>query len=144
MVFHELAPAKTFFRVANPRSQANKLNGCFWDAAIAIDPTVKRPAEKRGSYGSAAALSELWNGAGLIDIEVGDLTMPCQFSSFDELWQRYVGGSGSGPSGVYVEGLTEERREALKQRLRQDVLQGAPDGPFTLQAKAWGVKGKVP
>jgi len=125
-------------------SRANEFNQCFWDAAIAIDPTVKRPSERRGSYGSAEALSGLLTGAGLTDIEVTDLTMPCQFSSFDELWQRYVGGSGSGPSGVYVAGLTEDRREAVKQRLRQDVLRGGTEGPFKLQAKAWAVRGIVP
>jgi hypothetical protein len=75
---------------------------------------------------------------------VTDLTMPCQFSSFDELWQRYLGRSGAGPSGVYVAGLTEDHREAVKQRLRQDVLRGGADGPFTLRAKAWAVRGVVP
>lgn len=70
--------------------------------------------------------------------------MPCPFSSFDELRQRYLGGSGSGPSGVYVAGLTEDRREAVKQRLRQDILRGGADEPFTLQAKAWAVRGVVP
>ena len=125
-------------------SRANELQNCLWDAAIAIDPTVKRPSGGPVSYGSAEALSGLLKGSGLTDIEVTDLTMPCQFSSFDELWQRYFGGSGAGPTGVYVAGLTEDRREAVKQRLRQDVLRGGSDGPFTLQAKAWAVRGLVP
>lgn len=122
-------------------SRANELNQCMWNAAMAIDPTVKRPAERRRSYNSAETLSDLFNGAGLTGIEVKELTMRCQFASFDELWQRYI--SGEGPSGVYVVGLTEERREALRQRLRQDVLRGGANGPFTLQAKAWAVKGIV-
>ncbi len=125
-------------------SRANELQNCLWDAAIAIDPTVKRHSERRGSYGSAEALSGLLKGAGLTDMEVTDLTMPCQFSSFDELWQRYLGGSGAGPTGVYVAGLTEDRREAVKQRLRQDILRGGTDGPFTLRAKAWAVRSVVP
>jgi len=125
-------------------SRANELQNCLWDAAIAIDPTVKRPFEGRRSYGSAEALSGLLTGAGLTDIEVTELIMPCQFSSFDELWQRYLGDSSAGPSGVYVAGLTEDRREAVKQRLRQDVLRGGTDGPFTLRAKAWAVRGVVP
>jgi hypothetical protein len=70
--------------------------------------------------------------------------MPCHVSSFDELWERYVGGSGAGPTSVYVAGLTDNRRDAVKQRLRQDVLRGGIDGPFTLRAKAWAVKGRVP
>ena len=49
-----------------------------------------------------------------------------------------------GPSGVDVAGLAEDRREAVKQRLRQDVLRGGSDGLFTLQAKAWAMRGLVP
>lgn len=125
-------------------SPANELQHCFWDAALAIDPTLKRPSEKRGTYGSAEALSELWKSAGLDAIEVTELGMPCQFSSFDELWQRYDGGSGSGPSGVYVASLAPDRREALKQKLRHNLLRGGADGPFTLEAKAQAVRGVVP
>jgi ubiquinone/menaquinone biosynthesis C-methylase UbiE len=123
-------------------SRANELQNCLWDAAIAIDPTVNRSFGRRASYGSAEALSGLLTGAGVTDVEATDLTMLCQFSSFDDLWQRYLGGAG--PSGVYVAGLAEDRREAVKQRLRQDVLRGGTDGPFTLQAKAWAVRGLVP
>ena len=115
---------------------------CLWNAAVAIDPTAKRPAETRRSYGSAERLSNLWKDAGLTDIEVTALTMAWQFSSFDELWQRYL--AGEGPGGAYVVGLQEDRRKALRQRLWQDVLRGRGDGPFTFQAKAWAVRGVVP
>jgi ubiquinone/menaquinone biosynthesis C-methylase UbiE len=123
--------------------RGNELNCRFWDAAAAVDPTAKRPTERRVSYGSAEALSDLWKRAGLINIEVADLTMPCRFNSFDELWQRYVGGSGSVAAGVYMAALTEERREALRLQLRHEILRGGADGSFTLQAKAWAVRGRV-
>ena len=123
-------------------SSANELNGCLWTAAMAIDPTVKRPAARLGSYNSADSLSDLLKSSGITDIDVTGLTMHCQFGSFDKLWERYL--SGEGPSGAFVVGLSEDRREALKQRLRRDVLHGEADGPFSLQAKAWAVKGIVP
>lgn len=123
-------------------SSANELNGCLWTAAMAIDPTVKRPAARVGSYNSAESLSDLLKSSGLTDIDVTGLTMRCQFASFDKLWERYL--SGEGPSGAFVVGLSEDRREALKQRLRRDVLHGELDGPFTLTAKAWAVRGVVP
>ena len=123
-------------------SSANELNGCLWTAAMAIDPTVKRPAARVGSYNSAESLSDLLKSSGVTDIEATDLTMPCRFASFDKLWERYL--SGEGPSGAFVVDLSEDRREALKQRLRRDVLHGDADGPFSLQAKAWAVKGRVP
>src|SRR5262245_34090433 len=80
------------------RSHANEPDSCFWDDAEAIDPTTKRSAGRRGSYGSAAALPELWNGAGLKDIEVTGLTISCHVSSFDELWQPYL--TSQGPPGA--------------------------------------------
>jgi ubiquinone/menaquinone biosynthesis C-methylase UbiE len=122
-------------------SHANQLNGCLWDAAMAIDPTVKRPAGRAASYNSAEALSDLLKSAGLTAIEVTDLTMPCQFASFDELWARYLSGEAAG--GAYVVSLKDDHREALRKRLQQDVLRGAADGPFTLQAKAWAARGIV-
>ena len=123
-------------------SRANELNQCMWEAAAVVDPTVRRPAERRRSYNSPETLSDLLSGVGLSDIEVGALTMPCQFTSFDELWQRYL--SGEGPSGAYVVGLTEDLRKSLREKLRQNVLSGGSDGQFTLQAKAWAVRGIVP
>jgi hypothetical protein len=123
-------------------SRANELNHCLWDAAVAIDPTVKPPSEKRSSYGFAEALSALLKAAGLTDIEVADLTMPCQYSSFDELWRRYL--TGVGPGGAYVLGLQDDHREALRQRLRRDVLGYGPEKPFSLKAKACAVRGIVP
>jgi hypothetical protein len=118
------------------RSWANELNGCFWDAAEKIDAIAKRPAGRRGSYGSVEALSELWNDAGLTDIEVTGLTIPCQFSSFGELWQRYL--TGEGPPGAYMAGFSADRCEALRRAMRQNVLGDGPDGPFTLKAQSVG------
>jgi len=120
-------------------SRAHELTRCFWNAAVAIDPTAKRPAERRGSYGSAEALSDLLKGAGLTDIEVTDLTMPCQLSSFDDYWLPVT--EWQGPSGAYLARLSEDDRAALRERLRQDLLGNRADGPFTLEAKAWAVKG---
>lgn len=119
----------------------NEFNDCMWEAAAALDPKVERPAEKRGSYSSPLALSALWTDAGLTNIEVKDLTMSCGFASFDEFWNRYL--EGQGPAGAYVVALPENRREMLRQRLREYVLRGRSDGAFALQAKAWAVRGIV-
>jgi ubiquinone/menaquinone biosynthesis C-methylase UbiE len=120
-------------------SPANELNQCLWIAARALDPTLKRPANMPGSYGSAEALSTLLADAGLGGIEVTDLMISCQFSSFEENWRRYL--TGEGPNGAYVLGLSEERREALKEKLRENVFGNRPDGPFALKGKAWAVRG---
>jgi ubiquinone/menaquinone biosynthesis C-methylase UbiE len=122
-------------------SRANELNASLWDAAISIDPTAKRPFEGRG-YGSAEALSGLLTGAGLTDIEVTDLTMRCQFSSFDDYWLPQT--QGQGPFGAYLAGVSEDQRAALYERLRQNLFGEGGDRPFTLQAKAKAVRGIVP
>jgi hypothetical protein len=86
------------------RSRANELENCFWDAALAIDPNAKRSSGRQGSYGSAEALSELWRGAGLTEVEVAGVTVPCRVSCFEELWQPYLGSQG-GPIRVFMESL---------------------------------------
>jgi ubiquinone/menaquinone biosynthesis C-methylase UbiE len=124
------------------RSRANELENCFWDAAAAIDPNAKRSSGRQGSYGSAEALSELWIGAGLTEVEVAGITVPCRVSSFDELWQPYLRSQG-GATRAFMESLSADRREAFRNAMRRNVLGDGPDGPITLKAKAWAVKGVV-
>jgi ubiquinone/menaquinone biosynthesis C-methylase UbiE len=119
----------------------NEFNDRLWDSAIALDPAVQRPSEGPRAYSSAQALSSLWEEAGLSNVEVQGLMLDCRFKSFDDLWNRYV--EGQGPGGTYVRGLTEIRRNALRETLRRDVLRDRSDGSFTLKAKAWAVKGRV-
>lgn len=123
-------------------SRANELTESLWAAAIPIDPAAKQIADKREFYGSAARLSDLWKSAGLTDVEVSALSLPCQFSSFDDYWLRLP--KAQGPSGGYLKGLSAVHRDALRERLRQNLIGTRPDGPFTLQAKAWAVRGVVP
>ena len=113
------------------------------NAALAIDPNAKRSSGRQGSYGSAEALAELWRGTGLTEVEVAGVTVPCRVSCFDELWQPYLRSQG-GPIRAFMENLSADRREAFREAMRQNVLGDGPDGPFTLQAKAWAVKGIVP
>ncbi|HWP60289.1 MAG TPA: methyltransferase domain-containing protein [Candidatus Acidoferrales bacterium] len=121
--------------------RAHKLSSSLWDAAVAIDPTAKRPSERQGSYGSAEALFGLLKSAGLIKTEVTELTMPCRFSSFDDYWLPAT--KGQGPSGAYLARLSEDQRDRLRERLRQNLFANRPEGPFSLKAKAWAVKGIV-
>jgi ubiquinone/menaquinone biosynthesis C-methylase UbiE len=114
----------------------------IWNAAIALDSGAERYREKHLPFGSANELSSLWSSAGLRNIETRELVIPLEFGSFDDLWGPSVGGQG--PMGAYLAGLPENNRETLKARLRQNLFGNRPDEPFTLQAKAWAVKGIVP
>jgi SAM-dependent methyltransferase len=120
----------------------NDLNQSLWDAAIALDPKTPQDKDRPGSYGTAEALSSLWASAGLINIEVKNIVFPCGFSSFDDFWLPLT--EGQGPAGAYLARLSEGHRTELRERLRQNLFGNRADGPFTLQAKAWAVRGIVP
>jgi SAM-dependent methyltransferase len=124
------------------RSRDNELENCFWDAALAIDPNA-RSSGRKGSYGSAEALSELWKDAGLAEVEVAGLMVPCRVSCFDDLWQPYLKIQG-GVTRAFMDSLSADRREAFRQAMKRNVLGDGADGPITLKAKAWAVRGIVP
>jgi SAM-dependent methyltransferase len=114
----------------------------IWDAAIALDPGADRFREKHLPFGSPDELSSLWRSSGLRDMEVRELVIPLKFTSFDDLWGPSL--EGQGPMGAYLGGLPPNNREMLKTRLQQNILGDGPDRPFTLNAKAWAVRGTVP
>ncbi len=114
----------------------------FWSAAVALDPEVANHSNRRRPYTTAEELSDLWRRTGLDQIETGALTIPLNFKSFDDVWAYCT--EAEGPPAHYTRSLPPHRQKALEARLREDILGGRPDGPFTLQAKAWAVKGQAP
>jgi ubiquinone/menaquinone biosynthesis C-methylase UbiE len=120
----------------------NEFNDRMWNVAVTIDVNVKPAAKRSGTYSSPAALTELWHDARLVNVDVTSLVMPCGYGSFAEYWQRFL--EGQGPAGAYVMALADDRRETLRQILYKDIVGDRPDGPFSLQAKAWAVRGAVP
>jgi ubiquinone/menaquinone biosynthesis C-methylase UbiE len=121
----------------------NEFHQRIWDAIISLDPTVRRPTGGAMAYGSPDALSSLWNAVGLTNVEVSGLEFPYESESFEH-FLRYQYLQGQGGPAAYVVALPEDRREALKQRFRQDVLGNRPKGSFTIKTKVWGVKGAKP
>jgi len=118
----------------------NEFHQRVWDAITSLDPTVKRPTM---AYASSEALLSLWSSAGLTNVVVDALAFPYESESFEHFW-RYQYLEGQGGAAAYIVKLSEDRREALKQPFRHDVLGGRSEGPFTIKAKAWVVRGVVP
>jgi hypothetical protein len=83
-----------------------------------------------------------WASAGLENIEAKNIGFECGFDSFEDLWQPLT--EGQGPAGAYLRGISDDRRMAVRNRLRQNVTGDRTDGPFMLKAKAWAVRGTVP
>jgi hypothetical protein len=86
-------------------------------------------------------LTALWHATGLQHVEEEALEISMDFSSFDDYWQPYL--AGVGPNGLYVSGLSPDRRERLRNAIRTRLLGDGPDHPFSLEAKALAVRGIV-
>jgi SAM-dependent methyltransferase len=111
----------------------------FWDAATALDPAAAELDEgRRFSICRPDRLIELFWGAGLRDVEARAIDVPTDFRDFDDYWSPFLGGQGTAPS--YAMSLDEERRAALRERIRA-ALPTAPDGSIHLIARAWAVRG---
>jgi hypothetical protein len=119
----------------------NELMNTFWTAAIALDPGVTREDLRPGTFGSADALSDLWAATDLRSVETKELNIQCGFSSFDDYWSPRA---AEGPTAAYIRTLPQAHQERLQERLRKDIFGNRSDGPFTLNAKAWAVRGTVP
>ena len=112
---------------------------CFWDAAVAVDPSAAERHEGNMPYCTASDLGVLWSSAGVADVAVAPVTVSAGYDGFDDLWQPLE--LGVAPSGAYAASLPVERRTALKEELRRRLEVG--DGPFRLTARAWLATGSV-
>ena len=111
----------------------------FWDAALDLDPGAAELDEgRRFTLCRPEALRALWSGAGLGDVDVRPVDIPTVFADFDDFWQPFLGGQGTAPT--YVSTLPEDRRDALRELLRER-LRAEPDGSVRLRARAWAVQG---
>jgi len=66
------------------------------------------------------------------------IDVPTHFCDFDDYWTPFLAGTGVAPA--YAMSLTEDRRAALRERIRES-LPVAEDGSISLIARAWAVKG---
>lgn len=114
----------------------------FWDTAVALDPASAHLDEgRRFPLCRPEPLRDLWTGAGLVDVTVRPVETATVFTDFADLWTPFLGGQGPAPG--YVAALPADRRDALRDRLR-DALTAAEDGSITLTARAWAVSGVRP
>ncbi len=107
--------------------------GPFWDAARLLDPEVDGELHLAGAR--EGHLAELFEAAGLHEIEEAALSARLEHASFDAWWEPFT--HGVGPAGSYVAGLGAERQAKLRETCRV-VL---PTGPFALTARAWTARG---
>lgn len=111
----------------------------FWDAAVALDPAARELDEgRRFPICRPEPLAALFQKAGLDGVETRAIDVPTIFRDFDDYWSPFLGGQG--PAAGYAMSLAEERRAALRERIRTRLPIGA-DGSIHLLARAWAVRG---
>jgi SAM-dependent methyltransferase len=111
--------------------------GAFWRAAREVKPAS--PDERGMRYRTEPELLDLWESAGLRQVESAPLEVSADYEDFDDLWSSVLGGVG--PAGSYAMSLDEGGRAELREALRRQL--GGPAGAFRLRARAWGVRGLV-
>lgn len=107
----------------------------FFAAARALDPDVADESERAGTR--EGHLAELFEAAGLRDIESTVVTATRQHETFDEWWAPYE--LSVGPAGAHVASLDPAHRIELRERARSLIR----SVPFTVTAKAWAARGVV-
>jgi SAM-dependent methyltransferase len=112
----------------------------FWNAAAALDPAAFDLDEgRRFPLCQPGPLAELFQNAGLNNVKVRTIDIAMDFKDFDDYWSPFLGSQGPAPS--YAMSLSEERRVALRERVRAG-LPFALDGSIPLVARAWAVRGR--
>jgi SAM-dependent methyltransferase len=111
----------------------------FWNASAALDPAARDLDEgRRFPICQPEPLRELFQNAGLREVEVRPIDIAADFRDFDDYWSPFLGGQGPAPG--YAMSLSDERRAALRERIRAG-LPFALDGSIPLVARAWAVRG---
>lgn len=109
--------------------------GLFWEAAHELDPEVEDESLLAGAR--EGHLAELFEAAGLHDIEESALSVTVEHPSFEDWWEPFT--LGVGPAGGYVAGLDENRQAQLRELCREML----PAVPFVVTARAWTARGLV-
>jgi SAM-dependent methyltransferase len=107
----------------------------FWDAARELDPDVED--ESRFAGARQGHLAELFETAGVRDVEESDLAVDVEHPSFEEWWEPFT--LGVGPAGVYAARLDPSRQAQLRDRCREML----PGAPFVVSAHVWAARGRA-
>ena len=116
----------------------------FWDTAAGLDRQAAAVRDRlfSGALALPDGLTDLFRRCGLERIERASLTIRMDYTSFDDYWQPLLGGQG--PVGTYAAALPADLRARIESAVCDSYLSGAPDGPRSLTATAWAVRGVVP
>jgi SAM-dependent methyltransferase len=107
----------------------------FWEAAHELEPGLSDESELAGAR--EGHLAELFDAAGLREIEDTGLEVGVEHPTFDDWWEPFT--LGVGPAGAFAAGLDDEGQAELRERCRAKL----PDPPFAFTVRAWAARGRV-
>jgi SAM-dependent methyltransferase len=105
----------------------------YWRAARMIDPGVDDESELPGVR--EGHLAELFEAAGLHEIDDGVLWVSLEHATFEAWWEPFT--TGVGPAGTFLASLSAVRQAELRETCRAMI----PSTPFTVTARAWAARG---
>lgn len=104
----------------------------FWEAARLLDPSLTDESHLAGTR--EGHLAQLFDQAGLNDVETGVLSVNVDHPGFDEWWEPFT--LGVGPAGAYAAALDPDRRMQLREQCRRSL----PPREFSVTARAWSAR----
>jgi SAM-dependent methyltransferase len=107
----------------------------FWQAVRHIEPGAE--GERRLAGTGEGDLVARFTRAGLDDVTGGTLTASADYSGFDDFWEPFT--FAVGPAGQHLASLSDADRARVQTACRAEL----PDGPFSLEARAWCARGTV-
>jgi SAM-dependent methyltransferase len=107
----------------------------FWKAAHELDSDVEDESQLAGAR--EGHLAQLFEAAGLREIEDGALSVTVEHPSFEDWWEPFT--LGVGPAGGYTAGLDPKQQAQLRELCRERL----PAAPFVVRARAWAARGIV-
>jgi len=108
----------------------------FWSAVRTVVPTTEDEAPRAG--GSEGDIAERFERAGLREVVGGALQARADYAGFDDFWEPFT--FGVGPVGEHLAALAPADQADVRDAVRAEL----PDGPFSLDARAWYARGSVP
>jgi SAM-dependent methyltransferase len=107
----------------------------FWEAMRVVKPETQGELDLPGTR--EGDIAERMERVGLREVSAGSLTVSVEYAGFDDFWEPFT--HAVGPSGQALAALEEEQKATVREALRAEL----PDGPFTLDARAWSATGTV-
>lgn len=116
---------------------AMQMGHVFWQAAATLDPSLAQ--RHVAPYRQEGEIAALWRRTGLREIAETTLEVRVSYRDFDDFWQPMLHAAGS--LGTYVQSISPERRDAIREIIRERL--GHPTSAFELSGRACAVRGLV-